>query len=979
MKTREKSKTICKNIKWIVCFVLALLLMLVPKQKAFAGNQEIVLKVGYFTQCGFIEKVNGKMTGYAVEYLEEIAKHTGWRYEFIEMPLKDCLNKVETGEIDIVCGIQKTEEREKKYIYTQMPVGYEYTAIYANKEQDICYEEYDKLNGCVIGLLGGSFHTESFINLALINDVNYRTIYYFTEDEMLEDMNNGTIDAVCMGSLHVHSGVKMVGRYNLCPFYFVTGRANELIMSMMNSALQLIRTETPRFEAELTEKYFGNNKISDRPLFTREEINYIESSDTVHIKLMQGSIPLSYTENGESRGVFVRYLELLEKYSGLDIEISMEVEPLSMEEQLKHLADGGYLLLHSELAAAESLAGSGLVATSPLLETELAYVVRKTDMDKYGSKDWNYTLAVTKEMTFIQKYVDAIGANCKVVYYDTTEECLDAVLHENADVAIQDAYVASYALQAPKYSEKLTECPGDELTNAMCLILGRENEMLLQVLNKTIHFISDSEVEQMITDEIVLNPYKLSAEDFLYQNRKIIWTVCVAFVVAVVSYLIIQKNITNLKIRRKEYEIMQKRVQQDELTGVYNRQSFYERAGEMIRKSEEDMCIVVMDVSKFKVVNDLYGMRIGDKLLKVLAKELVQLGAGRNMIVARFTGDHFYMCMRKSDFYQITFPRKFKTFLEEMEIKVNYGVFLVGGKKDIPVNIMCDRADIAAHNSDRGTLEYIHFYSEDERKLLIQEQEIENEMERAMEEGQFCAYIQPKYDVSNEEIVGGEALVRWMHPQKGMIPPDEFIRVFEKNGFIVKLDYFIWEETCKLLSDLKKQGFSTYPISVNVSRAHFYGKEISAKLMELITKYELSPKDLELEITETICAADMDMINDKISSLQSLGFKVAMDDFGSGYSSLNMLKEMPIDIIKMDMKFLQASQNEEKSRKILKTLITLSLNLEYRVVIEGVETKEQNDFLNGIGKCYAQGYYFSKPVDCESYRKMVVEGLQKRD
>ena len=219
-------------------------------------------------------------------------------------------------------------------------------------------------------------------------------------------------------------------------------------------------------------------------------------------------------------------------------------------------------------------------------------------------------------------------------------------------------------------------------------------------------------------------------------------------------------------------------------------------------------------------------------------------------------------------------------------------------------------------------------------------------------------------------------MVRWFHPQKGMISPGEFIPVFEKNGFIIPLDYYVWEETCRFVAELKKKGYDALPISINVSRAHFYGKELKDKLEELINRFDLSMEDIELEITETICAEDPDIIYKRVKELQKSGFKVAMDDFGSGYSSLNMLKEMPLDIIKMDLKFLDGGDNEEKSRKILGTLISLAKNMDLYVVVEGVETEEQVKFLQSIGTRCAQGYFYSRPIDCKAFEAMLEKERQ---
>ena len=321
----------------------------------------------------------------------------------------------------------------------------------------------------------------------------------------------------------------------------------------------------------------------------------------------------------------------------------------------------------------------------------------------------------------------------------------------------------------------------------------------------------------------------------------------------------------------------------------------------------------------------------------------------------------------------MSMPRQFSSNLVDLDIKLNYGVFLVEDQKDLSISVMCDRAAIAAHNKERNEIEYIRYYSEEEHDQLLEEQQIEGEMKSALEERQFWAFIQPKYDVEKEVIIGGEALVRWKHPEKGMIPPYKFISIFERTGFIVQLDYYVWEETCRYIAEWKQQGIFKGPISVNVSRAHFYNRELQDKLLELIAKYRIQPGDLQLEITETICADDHDIIYRKIQELRDCGFEIAMDDFGSGYSSLNMLKEIPLDVIKMDLKFLDGAGDQKKSRYILESLICLAQNMNLKVVVEGVETAEQVEFLKTIGNVRAQGYFYSKPVEAEEYAQMLVK------
>ena len=414
--------------------------------------------------------------------------------------------------------------------------------------------------------------------------------------------------------------------------------------------------------------------------------------------------------------------------------------------------------------------------------------------------------------------------------------------------------------------------------------------------------------------------------------------------------------------------LLRSQTQQDEVTGLFNRTHFYKAAAQFISDSNEETYIVTMDISNFDIINEHYGMNTGDRLLKDIADQLREFDKNGRIIFARFILDHYYMCIPKSEYEQISFPKTFKTFLEDMDVHVVYGVFPVEDK-EMPVNVMCDRALGAAHDKTYNYVDYIHFYNDSVHQQTLLAQELEADMETALAERQFYVVVQPKYDPIAEQIVGAEALVRWQHPEKGIISPGVFIDIFERNGFITLLDHFVWEETCRLQAQMKQSGIKTVPISINVSRIHFYNRELRSKLLELIRKYELDPSDIELEITESICGEDAENIFDIIRELQSHGFRVAMDDFGSGYSSLNMLKEMPLDIIKMDLRFLGG--DETKSYVILKSLIEMAQTMGLNVVVEGVELLSQVEFLRQFKTCYLQGFYYSRPVAPDIFEDML--------
>lgn len=957
-----------KGIKTIfICFSL-FVVMFWFHGHALAGKASETIKVGYLEQCELIYKQAGKAQGMAVDYFDLIAQHTGWEYEYIAVTRQQAQESLNSGQVDILCLSQHEKEWQNRFLYSEATLGFEYFLIYSDKDSDIYYDDYQAMDGLRTGVLSDNHYIEELYELMQDEGFGLELVYYDTKEDMLAAFEEGGVDLFVTGSYDSYHQYKLVSRFGGQPIYCITKQEKKALMDEFDSTLQTVKIQQPTTVSDLLSNYFSNRLYSCGPLYTREEHEYIENAEPVKVNMRLRSHPLSYSSDGEYGGIFVDFMQLLSEKSGLEFELVMDTETLPLGQRIQSMKDNDYLVFLPGRVVRENEIKDVIVSNS-LIRTNLSYVKRRDKAGIEGRRD--YIFALTEDMNYLVPLLQEESSEYSFLYFASTEECLEAVYDGTADIAIQDNYAVSYALQKPQYAEHLAVCPGEEFSMDFCLVAEKDNQILMQILNKAIEQIEKDSVEKLVTTELFWHPYQMSIWDWFYKYRRVLIFTVFFMVLGIVVYSILLRKMTALSIQRKDYESLKDKVQQDLVTGVYNRYSFYDKAREMLYNSSEVMYIVMADIANFKVVNDLYGMDMGDQLLSYMAKAFLELGKERNMIVARFTGDHFYMCLSAQDFHEIAFPQRFKTFLQDMEITVSYGVFQAEPQMNIPVNIMCDRANLAAHDKEQKSVGYIRYYSDEERNRIIQKQEIENDMEKALENHQFCVYVQPKYDINEGTIVGGEALVRWKHPQKGMISPGVFIDIFEKNGFIVQLDYYVWEETCRILADLKAQGISGYPVSINVSRAHFYGTDILNKLTELIEKYQLQPQDLELEITESICGEDSEVIYQKIRNLQHAGFKVAMDDFGSGYSSLNMLKEMPLDIIKMDLKFLDGGEDEEKSRNILYTLISLAQNLNLFVVVEGVETEDQVEFLRQIGNHYVQGYYFSRPVESAVYENML--------
>ena len=957
-----------KKKKWIVlCLVATLMLTIMPTD--VRAEEKKIIRVGYDTNSNFIRYNGHEYYGYGVEYLEKIAEYTDWEYEYVkDDSWHDSIDKLRNGEIDLLCTVHQTKEREQEFLFSIIPLGYETTLLYAMPDSAISYQDYDAMQDCKIGLLRESYSAQEFELYAAKKEIKFDGIYFERQNLMVKALETGAIDMMVVGSRYANSDLKLIDNSGSNAFFCVSEKDNQVLIEEINNAIQQIMFDSPTFGGKLNEKYFGHNAITSSPLYTKEELEYIENLGTIKVKLIQNQRPSCYIEDGETKGVWAEVIKLLAKESGIDFVLEgAEAEEYSVETYKQYL-ENDYLLLRTQKAMEYMGSLEGTIVSDPIAEVSLAYVKRRKAFieDKYVS----HVIATTKDLEYLEPLLLKENPDYEIQYFEDVKACLEALLNKKAGMVIQNSQRVSHLMQKPKFAEKLAIVPGVNHGSDVCIVAREEQEMLLNIINKAVHHISDSEIKEIVERELLMNPYPMKIADFWYQYWEwIVFITCIVIAV-LIMYALLTNRMANYKVEKKEFELLQKKIQLDEITGLYNRTYFYELARELIDKTKEEMCIVTMDVANFKAVNELYGINIGDELLKELAKQLLDISKEYEIISARFMADHYYMCMSKKDFEKINFPKNFKTFLEDMDIKVVYGVFVVEDGNSMPVNVMCDRSFAAAHDKAYKYVEYIHFYNDLVHKQLMIEQEIENEMEKALAERQFYIVIQPKYSAVSEKVVGGEVLVRWQHPKKGMVSPGVFIPIFEKNGFISHLDYYSWEETCKLLKKLKDDGVKMVPISINVSRAHFYGNELKQRLQNLIEKYDLETRDIELEITESICGDAPDSIYEMIRELQNLGFKIAMDDFGSGYSSLNMLKEMPLDILKMDLKFLDGER--EKGRKILKALIDMAYTLDLKVVVEGVETLSQVEFLRQFGDdCSIQGYYFSEPVVAEVFEKLM--------
>lgn len=416
-------------------------------------------------------------------------------------------------------------------------------------------------------------------------------------------------------------------------------------------------------------------------------------------------------------------------------------------------------------------------------------------------------------------------------------------------------------------------------------------------------------------------------------------------------------------------------AEHDKLSMLYTRNFFMEYAERIFQYHPElHMDAVVINIEQFHSINALNGRNFGDRVLQVIGEEINAFLAGTEGIASRFEADRFAIyCMQQPDYRALLnrFQDRVNRLTRKVSIRLRMGVKT--WQEGVEPLMMFDHAR-AACNRVRGDFQNpLMFYDDDMRMKELLNQRLLNDLHSAADERQFKVFYQPKYDIQADppRLASAEALIRWKHPELGMISPGEFIPLFEGNGLISVVDNFVWKEAAAQITAWREKYGFTLPVSVNVSRADVFDPTLVERLAELVESNGLDYGSIKLEVTETAYADDANQVLEVIRRLRERGFEIEMDDFGSGYSSLNMLSDMPVDVLKMDMKFIRNIESSETDRKLVTLILDIAKFLDVSVVAEGVETEGQLAILRS-GNCdLVQGYFFSRPLPPEEFEQLI--------
>ncbi len=440
------------------------------------------------------------------------------------------------------------------------------------------------------------------------------------------------------------------------------------------------------------------------------------------------------------------------------------------------------------------------------------------------------------------------------------------------------------------------------------------------------------------------------------------------FIMVVFVSLITYQTLSQTAYSKKLYKL----AYIDQLTGIPNLEKFKLEAEALLNAGEKEKYFLIkFDLVNFKIINELYGIEAGDEVIKCIAGLLAGVMHRQHYAYARVNADEFVIMESFESREQIEERRaQFESAFAAQRLKIGkhkiefrYGRYIVNsGEKDI--SVILEKVNLAHRLACLKKATYIFDYDDAMKQVLLKEAKIENRMEEALRNGEFRLYLQPKYSLIDETVAGAEALVRWVQEGR-VVSPVDFIPLFEKNGFITKLDIYIFEQVCKLIQSWLSHGVEPVVISVNFSRLHLSNEKFVNEIWEIADRYGVPRKYLEVELTESIMYKNEDTLEAVLEKLHSAGFSLSMDDFGTGYSSLGLLKNLPVDVIKIDRSFFTGSKHKKRTKTVVGNVLRMAKELGIQTVAEGVETQEHIELLRSLQCDMVQGYYYAKPMPAE--------------
>ena len=937
-----------------------------------------VVRVGWYESAFNRLDDEGRRSGYAYEYQIKIAAYTGWRYEYVEGSWPELLQMLIQGDIDLMSDVSWTAERAEKLLYPAHPMGAEDYYLFVSREnREISAADYSTLSGKRIGVNKDSIQEQLYREWAELHGVDTEIVEMSTsEEDALRMLSRGGIDGFVTVDSFVEDASSEserpipVCRVGSSDFFFAVSKTRPDLLSELNGAMDRIQEENRYFSQQLYEKYFSD--AGANAFLTPAEKNWLDSHGTVRVGYQDQYLAFCSSDpnTGELTGALRDYLD---EASDCFVNAHIDFQPVAFStsaDAFEALQRGEVdCVFPANLSTGDGEA-SGLYQTPALMRTDIFAVVRQADRKLFSGREY-IVVAVNAGNPNYESCLRESFPDWHPVVYPTTADCLKAVSAGVADCVLISSY---------RYNNISRQCERENLTTIdtgaeldYCFAVSAGNPALYSVLAKVTDLVPDASVSTALSHYIAEDA-KSTLEDFLREHVGAVVGISLAVLLIILFFML-----RSMAAQRKAARLISA-TETDALTGLYNRDFFLQYAARMRQEHPDSpMDAIVVDIERFHSVNALNSRSFGDKVLRTLGGEIRAAASETGGIAGRFEADRFYLYCPSREDYSGLYSR-LQSRLDELAsstgIRLRMGV--MPWQKEPDVIQLFDKARTACSLAREKYGNQLIIFDAKMQERENFEQRLLNDLREALNSYEFEVHYQPRYDIQCDppKLTSAEALVRWHHPEFGLISPDDFIPLFERHGKIGEVDRFVWSEAARQVARWRDLFGITLPVSVNLSRVDVFDPALESVLDRLLAYNGLSQDSLRLEVTESAYTGNANQVIRVVESLRQNGYLVEMDDFGSGYSSLNMLSAMPVDVLKMDRAFIQRLGEQEKDTSLVGLILGIAGSLKIPVVAEGVETEAQLQILKELGCPQVQGFWFSRPLPPEEFEAVILRKLQ---
>lgn len=933
---------------------------------AFADNAPgRTVRVGFPPIPGFNEvSKDGTFSGYDYDYLKKIAQQNNWKYQFIVAPWNDCVEMLKRGEIDILGGMERTPQREKYFHFAQLESFQNSVNILARpNDERFLKKNLNEYRHLTVGALKGSQDIESLKKYSQEHHLAFRLKEYADLGAQNTAFKKGEFDILLSSGMNKMHGQQILVSFAPKPHFYAVRKNAPDILNELNEAQSQIKSQDRFFDYRLYEKHYGFAD-SNRQVLTRAEKDALDNGQPMKVAFVDGWRPLADLTEGRQHGIVSDLFSAVSASSGLQVEY---INTSSHEDAVNMVHSGqadtvAFIVLNNELAH-----GDHMKVSIPFLQIPVAMLMKKERNKTQPPEKVGFSHIMNKQ------FIEDLSRNypsIRTVVRKSPHDLLDALVSGEIDAAYVNIYSANAFLSWPQYSSIASRELADYTVELAVAFSPKTDPNVISAFNKYIRELRSFKLQEFVIANTADRP---STDLFALIQEKparafYIFSVILIITVGIFSFIIITRNRSHRRIADL--------LSFDQVTRLPNLVKFNELAEQSFKNGAGSYVLIYLNINNFKHINDMHDFSKGDFLLCAVADKLKAfIDEQKGELACRMTADHFALLLSNPSGENINERIKaldillssFNDIGLNVHISFSCGIYRI--KPGDTINTAVNYAHYAQVSLRRASYNTYTFFDDKLIGRIRTNRVIEREMTTALANGQFIPYFQPKVNVMTGQIVGAEALTRWLHPEKGLIPPDEFIPLFEKNNFIIQLDLSIFEEVCKLLRKLMDEGRKVYPCSCNFSHNHFMDRSLPEKLLAITSRHRIPTNLLDIEITETSVIYDMDAVVDVTRALREAGFKISLDDFGVGYSSVNLLCQIQVDTIKLDKTFLDQASILPCKRTLIEGIVGTGNDLDIAVLCEGVETQLQALFLKQAGCKMAQGYFYGRPIPFDEFSK----------